>query len=234
MAGKKSEHVVKANRYRTAAVIVLLGSIWGMFECILGGIGLYIGAFRVSMGAVLAGTFAIGVMGYGRKLTGMKWGAMGIAAVAGLLRFAAPVGSCVLCSAIAIMAEGVVFELIMNRPVFRLYPHLLRKSNTLVYLGVLMGYTIFVTGYIITQILTPIVGGGTLDVGNVVRILPLILGRGFFAALFGGIIFPIVVLVPHLNMEIFDVKKEIYYPLTVGISALCWIVSIAVSYPGIL
>ncbi len=234
MGTKKSGSEQRTDKFQVIAGVVLLGSIWGMLECTLGGFSPSIGAFEISMGAVLAGLFGLGFMAYARRLTGMKWVALGVAVVAGLLRYAAPVGSCVLCSAIAIMAEGVVFELIINRPVFRFGTDRMGDPRTLAYLGVIMGYTIFVTGYIITQILTPILGASTLNMMDVVGILPLILGRGFFAALLGGVSLPLVTLAPQLNIDLSRVRKEIYYPITVTIAALCWLVSIALSYPGIL
>jgi hypothetical protein len=118
--------------------IILIGSIWGLLECILGGIKPEIAGIPISMGAVMAGLFGIGFMVLAR-----------MALVAGVLRFLAPVGTCILCAAIAIMVEGLIFEVIINRKVImENIRGTGREYRTLVFAGVVTGFTMFSIGYI--------------------------------------------------------------------------------------
>ena len=221
------------DRFRLLAGIVLLGSVWGIFECTLGGFNATIGGIEISMGAVLAGFFGLGFMALAMRTFNLRGAVLGIAIVAGIMRYFAPVGSFVLCSAIAIIAEGVVFEIIMRRPSFSLSASTMRDPRGLAYLGVTMAYIIFVTGYITTQILTPILGSDSGSVLDVIAVLPIILGSGFFAALLGGVSLPLVVLAPQLDIDIAAVKKEFYYGLSTGASVFCWALLVVIYYPGV-
>ncbi|MCK4614085.1 MAG: hypothetical protein KAU14_04710 [Thermoplasmata archaeon] len=223
----------KMKKYRIIAGIIVIGSIWGMLECTIGGMNTSIGALYLPMGAVMAGLFGIGFMALGRRLFAQKGMALGIALVAGILRFFAPVGSCILCSSIAIMAEGVIFELVMSRPIFSLNSLNAKDPRTWAYLGIITGYAIYVSGYIITQVLTPIIahdGGHILDV---VGILPLILGRGFFAAILGGVSLPLVVLSEHLSIDVVKVRKELYYTASTLATTFCWAVVLLIYFSGV-
>ena len=154
--------------------------------------------------------------------------------IAGILRFFAPVGSVVICSAIAIMAEGVVFEIIMSRPQFTQGSRFMKEPRSLVYLGIILGYTIFVTGYITTLVLTPVLGSESGSLLDVVSALPLVLGRGFFAALLGGVSMPLAALAPQLDIDIARVKKELYYTISTATSAFCWLAIVVLFYyPGV-
>lgn len=223
----------KINKLRILAGIIVFGSIWGMLECILGSVKFTGVMAEFPMGALLGGLFGLGIMAYSRRLFGVAWMGLGMAIVAGLLRFWAPVGTCVICSALAIMAEGVIFELIFNRPVFNITalgsPEL-KNVRTLAFLGIISGYMIYVTGYMFTQIMTPILTTGIFNASNFVAALPLIFGRGFFAAVFGGIALPLAVLSPQLNIDVNKIKKEHYYAAMTGISVFCWVFVIAFFY----
>ena len=222
------------DRFRLVAGIILLGSVWGMLECTLGGYSPVLAGVQISMGAILAGVFALGFLALGRRLFPLRGVAIGMAVIAGLLRFIAPIGTFVYCSAIAIMAEGVVFEIIMSRKQFSLKAKTMRDPRSLAYLGVIMGYAIFVVGYITTQILTPVVSSGSGSVLDVVDALPIILGRGFFAALLGGVSLPLVVLAPQLSINVARVKKEFYYTASALGSAFSWAVIVYFYYPWVL
>ena len=183
------------DKYRVLAGIVLFGSLWGMLECMMGEFS--VGWFP--MGALLGGFVGLGLMMYTRRLYNVMWMQLGMAIVAGVLRYWAPVGTCVICSALAIMAEGFVFELIFNRAVFNIHGTSqldLKKARTLGLIGIIAGFTIYVTGYMFTQIFTPLLTEGDLVFANFLNNLPVMVGAGFFAAVFGGISTLISILTP--------------------------------------
>ncbi len=220
----------KADKFRILAGMIVLGSIWGMLECILGSVKFTGVLSSFPMGALLGGFFGLGIMAFSRRLYGVAWMGLGMAIIAGLLRLWAPVGTCIICSALAIMAEGLIFELIYNRPMFNITAAgdpKFKNVRTLAFLGIISGYIIYVTGYAFTQIMTPILTTGIFNASNFVAALPLIFGRGFFAAMFGGIALPLAVLAPQLNIDISKIKKEHYYAAMTGISAFCWVFIIA-------
>lgn len=220
----------RSDKILLIAGIVLFGSIWGMLESVLGSVRLE-GTFSfLPMGAILGGFFGLGIMSFSRRLYGIMWMQLGIAMVAGLVRFWAPIGTCVICSSLAIVAEGVVFELIFNRPAFnitRTSASPLMDVRSLAITGVVAAYAIYVTGYMFTQFFTPIVAPPhAFSLSNFVSVLPLILGRGFFAALLGGFALPLAVTVRQLHIDVSTVRKQLYYPITACVSAMCWVLAI--------
>ena len=106
----------RMNRYRFLAGIIVFGSIWGMLECTIGSPGVSSSLGGLPAGAMLAGLFGLGLMVWTRRTYRIPGMQLGMALVAGMLRFVAPIGSCVICSALAIGAEGLVFEFIYSRP----------------------------------------------------------------------------------------------------------------------
>jgi hypothetical protein len=209
----------KMDKYRVLAGIILFGSLWGMTECLLGE---FVPA-GFPAGAFLGGFIGLGLMLMTRRMFGFMWMQLGMAIVAGALRFWAPVGTCVICSALAIMAEGLIFELIFNRPVFDINRSPNMKSvRTLALLGITAGFTIYVTGYMFTQIFTPLLTEGAFAPANFVANLPIMIGTGFFAAVFGGISAPLAVLAKQLYVNVTSIKKEHYYAAAAGISTFCW------------
>ena len=221
------------DKHRILAAIIVFGSVWGMLECTIGGATLGMGVVYFPMGAVMAGVFGVGFMGLSRRLFAQKGMALGIALVAGVLRFFAPVGSCLICSSIAIMAEGVIFEIIMGRPAFSFHTTHMKDPRTLTYLGVIVGYTIYVSGYIITQLLTPLVAGDGGQIADVAGILPLIFGRGFFAGLLGGVTLPVATFLPHLNIDVARVRKDVYYSVSTATAGISWAVVLVIYFSGI-
>lgn len=210
------------DRYRVLAGIILFGSLWGMLECMMGEFN--VGWFP--MGAFLGGFIGLGLMMYTRRLYNVMWMQLGMAIVAGVLRYWAPVGTCVICSALAIMAEGFIFELIFNRPVFNVHgtgPLNLGSAKTLAVIGIIAGFTIYVTGYMFTQIFTPLLTEGDLVFANFMGNLPVMVGTGFFAAVFGAISLPLAVTSKQLDVDINKVKREHYYTAAAGVSTFCWV-----------
>jgi hypothetical protein len=146
---------------------------------------------------------------------------LGIGLVAGALRLFNPFGGCFICSAIAIMAEGMLFELVWYTISFDL-----KELQTLTFqgsLGIVTSYILYVGGYIITQILTPVFSTAGFYLENLIVFIPQILASGLLAALLGAVTIPAVAQLKHLKLTVTD---RLYYPVTVGVSAACWILVI--------
>jgi len=213
----------KVDNMMVLAGVVLLGSIWGLLESTIGGLKWSVGGLYISMGAVMAGTFGLMFMIFAKRTFRFTGVVVLVALVAAVLRYFAPVGTVVICSAIAIAAEGLVFELLVSRKVF--LGNLTGKKDyrILAFLGVISGFAVFTTGYITTQVLTPVFTGGTLVLMDVVRILPLIIGRSFYAALLGGISVPVIAYTDNLHLDISRYGKGIYFTATTTASLFCWV-----------
>jgi hypothetical protein len=200
------------------AGILLFGSLWGFSEVIIGSA---ISDIGLPSGMIMTGVFAIIFLVLSRTIyrqPGMQFG-MGL--VAGSLRLFNPFMGCHLCSAIAIMAEGAIFELIWYKISFDFneLKSLIMKSS----MGIISAYFIYIGGYIVTQILTPITAGANFYIENLIVFMPRILSSGLFAAIIGGAVLPIVLMAKDLKITL---KDRLYYPTTIGISILCWFIVI--------
>jgi hypothetical protein len=210
--------------------VILLGSIWGLLECTIGGMKWEVAGLYVSMGAVMAGLFGLGFMILAKRIFNFTGAALSVAIVAGILRYIAPVGSCVICSAIAIGVEGLVFEMIVSRRIFMGNLWGKKDMRTLASLGVISGFTVFTVGYITTQALTPLFTGGTLVIMDIVDILPLIIGRAFYAAILGGISVPVIALYDNLHLDVNKWNRGVYFTGSTLLSAACWILVIFILF----
>lgn len=200
------------------AGILLFGSLWGFSEVIIGSA---ISDIGLPSGVIMTGVFAIIFLVLSRTIyrqPGMQFG-MGL--VAGSLRLFNPFMGCHLCSAIAIMAEGAIFELIWYKISFDFneLKSLIMKSS----MGIISAYFIYIGGYIVTQILTPIAAGASFYIENLIVFMPRIFSSGLFAAIIGGAVLPIVLMAKDLKITL---KDRLYYPTTIGISILCWFIVI--------
>ena len=198
------------------AGILVFGSLWGFSECI---IGPALGDAGLPSGAIMTGFFAMIFLTMSRlfyKQRGMQFG-MGL--VAGSLRFFNPFGGCQVCSAIAIAAEGMIFELIFNY-LSELDLKQITSLRTKASLGIFASYSVYVSGYVITQILTPL-SFGSFYVENLISFLPVILASGLIVGLIGAITIPATIELGKIDFKLAD---KLYYPTTLGLSALCWIV----------
>ncbi|KYK24418.1 hypothetical protein AYK24_06290 [Thermoplasmatales archaeon SG8-52-4] len=201
---------------KALAGILLFGSLWGFSEVIIGSAIQDIG---LPSGIIMTGVFAIAFLVVSRiiyRQPGMQFG-MGL--VAGGLRLFNPFIGCHLCSAIAIMAEGAIFELIWYKISFdfsELKSNIMKSS-----MGIISAYFLYIGGYIVTQILTPIAAGANFYIENLIVFMPRILSSGLFAAIIGGAILPIVFLAKDIKITL---KDRIYYPTTIGITILCWFI----------
>jgi hypothetical protein len=200
------------------AGIIVFGSLWGFAECILGSV---LRDINLPAGAIMTGIFAIGLMTLSRTTFRQPGMQTGIGLVAGALRLFNPFGGCFICSAIAIMAEGCLFDLIWTS--FSLD---LKKPQNLTIqtsLGIISSYIIYVGGYIITQILTPLFSSAGFYLENLLVFIPQIFASGLLAALIGAITVPAIFTLKKLDIAI---KDRFYYPITIGISTICWIIVI--------
>jgi len=201
---------------RIFASTLLFGSLWGFAEIVLGDL---LRNAELPAGAILTGVFALGLMLLSRMMFKARGMQFGMALVAGLLRLFNPITTSHICSAIAIMAEGLTFEV--------LYPLLMPaadEKSTLVLRvssGVILSYTIYVTGYIISQILTAALSTAGFHPADLLPYLPVIFGSGLLAAVIGGVVAPLVVLPRNVRVE--KVENAVLYPISLIGSALCWL-----------
>jgi len=196
---------------KLVAGILVFGSLWGFSECIIGSLLRDAG---LPAGAIMTGIFALLFLTMSRVLYKQRGMQLGMGLVAGTLRLVNPFGGCYLCSAIAIMAEGAIFELIWYS--FSLELRELRTFSLQASLGIISAYCVYVGGYIVTQILTPVVSSAGFYLENLLVFIPQILASGLFAALLGGVT---LVGVFSLQMLHLSIKDRLYYPTTLGVSA---------------
>ncbi|MFH1100634.1 MAG: hypothetical protein V1726_01160 [Methanobacteriota archaeon] len=195
--------------------ILVFGSLWGFSECIIGS---FLRDVGLPAGAIMTAVFAVGLMSLSRVLYQQRGMQMGMGMVAGMLRLCNPFGGCFLCSAIAIMAEGAIFEvfwykLSLDRKVFTGFT--LPSS-----LGVITAYGVYVGGYIVTQIMTPFVSSAGFYLENLVVFLPQIFASGLLAAVLGGVVVPVVFLSRSMHIV---VPERVRYPVSLGVSVFCWV-----------
>ena len=202
------------NKIKLLAGILLFGSLWGFSEVIIGSALNDIG---LPSGAIMTGFFAITFLVISRMIYRQPGMQIGIGLIAGALRIFNPFVGCHLCSGIAIMAEGVIFEIIWYKITldFSELKTVIMQSS----MGIISAYFIYIGGYIVTQILTPIASGANFYVENLIVFIPRILSSGFIAALIGGAVLPVTLLAKRLDLTI---KDRLYYPITIGLSVLCW------------
>jgi hypothetical protein len=205
-------------KIKLLAGILVFGSLWGFSEVI---IGTSIQDIGLPTGAIMTGVFAITFLVLSRMIYRQPGMQFGIGLVAGGLRLFNPFVGCHLCSAIAIMAEGAIFEIIWYKISldFSKLKTVIMKSS----MGILSAYFIYIGGYIITQILTPIAAGASFYIENLIVFMPRILSSGLIAAVIGGAVLPIVLLTEKIDIT---VKDKLYYPITIGLSILCWFIVI--------
>jgi hypothetical protein len=206
------------DKMKLVAGVVVFGSLWGFAECIIGS---FLHDANLPAGAIMTGVFAIGLMTLSRitfRQPGMQ---AGIGLVAGALRLFNPFGGCFLCSAIAIMAEGILFDLIWTGFALDLKKNQTRTIQVSV--GITSAYVVYVGGYMVTQILTPVVSSAGFYLENLIGFIPNILASGLLAALLGTVTVPVVFTLKTLDITM---KDRLYYPITIGLSTFCWIVVI--------
>lgn len=195
--------------------IIVFGSLWGFAECIIGSL---LRDVNLPAGAIMTGVFAIGLMTLSRTTFRQPGMQTGIGLVAGALRFVNPFGGCFICSAIAIMAEGLLFDLIWTG--FSLDEKKNPALTIQTSLGITSAYLVYVGGYIITQMLTPVFSSAGFYIENLLVFIPQILANGLLAALLGVATVPVIFSLRKLHIV---VKDQLYYPISIGISLFCWV-----------
>jgi len=199
------------------AGVVLFGSIWGMLECVLGD---FLRDNNLPAGAVMTGIIALTIMSYTRMVFRKRGMQLGMAGIASVLRVTNPFTGCLICSAIAILMEGVVFEILW----YNLFDLREMRKTDMMSLGVITSYTCYVLGFMTTQILTPLLATLSFNINDLLAFMPQILARGLPAAILGGVSLPLVSYVK--SYDISRVKSSLYYPATVSIALLCWVIAI--------
>jgi len=203
------------NKVRLIAAVLVFGSLWGFSEVL---IGTSISDLGLPSGAIMTGFFALTFLVLSRMIFRQPGMQAGMGLVAGSLRMFNPFMGCHLCSAIAIAAEAMIFEIIWHKVSFD--SDYIKKPFMQASIGVITGFSIYVGGYIVTQILTPIAGGAGFYVENLIVFMPRILASGLLPSIIAGILLPIIVVSKKLDISI---KDRLYYPLTLGITILCWV-----------
>jgi len=198
---------------------ILFGSLWGFSETIL---GTYLHNICLPAGSIMTGLFAVGFMAISRMLYKRRGMQLSMGLIAGALRLFNPCGTCFICSAIAITAEGAIFEIIWYKLSLDLTE--LKKTTMSLSMGIITSYGCFVGGYIVTQILTPLSQSAGFYIDNLLVFIPQILARGLLAALIGGVILPATLLLKKI--EVASIKDKVYYPITATVSAACWAIVI--------
>ena len=195
--------------------IILFGSLWGFSEVILGSI---IAEAGYPSGGLMTGFFAIPILILTRMIFKQPGMQLGMGLVAGSLRVFNPFVGCQICSAIAIIAEGALFEIIFYglSTDLRELKNLTMQSS----IGIISAYILFVGGYIVTQILTPIIAGSGFYLENLIVFMPRILAAGILPALIATVTVPTVISLKKLDISI---KDRLYYPSAVSVSLFCWV-----------
>lgn len=191
---------------KVLAATILFGSIWGLLECSLGD---WLHDYNLS---VLMAAIAVFLMAFTRRIYDMPGMQAGMAFVAALLRHFNPVGTCLICSSIAIFIEGVVFEIIWVLPWRKYSSYTMRAS-----MGVISFYSIYAIGYLATQILTPLLTA-KFYLSDLIGVIPKILAHAVIAGLIGAFALPLAYVPIHIK-----IKDELYYPVAAAITVFCWI-----------
>ena len=206
------------NKLKLFAGILIFGSLWGFSEVFVGS---RLSETGLLSGAIMTGVFALMFLVMSRMLYRQPGMQLGMGLVAGGLKLFNPFIACNICSAFAIMASGAIFELIWYKISF---DSIELKTRTMqISMGIITAYCVYIGGYVVTQILTPIIAGPGFYVENLIVLMPNILAGGLLAALVGGVVLPMTLLTRKVDITI---KDRFYYPTTIGVSALCWFIVI--------
>lgn len=206
------------NNMRIFALIIFFGSIWGFSEIFLGS---FLADQELPYGIIMTGFFAMIFLTISRIMYNQKGMQIGIGITAGALKYFNPFVGCNVCSAIAIMAEGLLFELIWNY--FINYDISKLKSLKIkISFGIFISYSVYILGYMTTQILTPLIYSN-FYIENLISFMPQIFSKGLYAGIIGGLSIPIAFSLSNIKLSFRD---KIYYPTTIGISSICWIIVI--------
>jgi hypothetical protein len=201
---------------RMLLATLMFGSLWGLLECTLGA---FLHLAHLPAGAVMA-SIAVALMTVSRTIyrqPGMQLG-MGVIAASFKLLNLGFVGGCVWCAVVAIIAEAIIFEFMYKLP----FIHRMRDKNK-VLAGAAIGYACYSGGYILTEAVTPMFFPAGFYLPDLLMLMPLILGRGVFAAILTAIVSPVAIHAGKINLS--GLNDRMYYPAMSTVTALCWIIA---------
>jgi hypothetical protein len=181
------------------AGIFVFGSLWGFSECIIGSVLKDAG---LPYGSLMTGVFVLIFLIISRMVYRQPGMQLGMGVVAGTLRIFNPFGGCHLCSALAIMAEGAIFEIIWYS--FSFDFDNIKDITNQVSMGVITAFFVYIGGYIVTQIFTPIISGVGFYVENLIVFLPRIIASSLLPSFFGAFVLPGVLQLSKLDLKIKD------------------------------
>jgi len=135
------------------------------------------------------------------------------------------IGGCVWCAMVAIIAEALIFETMLSLPfIFRFYEK--NRVFNKVLSGVILGYTCYSGGYIITETITPLLTSTGFFLMDLISLMPLILLRGITAAALSAIAIPLALIFTGFNL--YEINARIYYPFTSIITIMCWFIAVII------
>jgi hypothetical protein len=199
--------------------ILLFGSLWGAVECLLGDslrdLGLPAGTLMT--------VIALFMMVSSRKLYHQRGMQMGMALVAGTLRIFNPFGSCLFCSAVAIIAEGAVFEALLLMPYLNAFGT--EDITSRLSAGVVLGFATYFVGYVVIQVITPLLTSASFYLNDLLVLLPRIVSQSTIAGFLTAVTLPLATYIGQLKLNL--VKRELYYPTASIVSIACWLIVLA-------
>ncbi|MBN2014818.1 MAG: hypothetical protein JW778_06525 [Candidatus Altiarchaeota archaeon] len=204
---------------KSILAILMFGSLWGLLECTFGA---FLHTLHLPAGAVMA-SIALSLMVYTRRIyqrSGMQFSMAFIASLFKLLNLGF-IGGCVWCAMLAIIAEGLIFELML------LIPLMVRFHETHSLLsGAFLGYATYSGGYVLTEVFTPLLSSAGFFISDLIALLPLIFVRGFNAAFLSSILVFIAFRLSSFDLS--HLRDDLYYALTSTITLLCWFIAFIV------
>lgn len=189
---------------------LLFGSIWGFLECSLGD---WLHGYNMSVIMASIAVFLMAITRHHFNQPGMQ---AGMTIVASILRHFNPMGACLVCASIAIFAEGIIFELIWLTP-WEKYSSIRMRIS----MGVISFYTIYAGGYILTQILTPLLTA-KFYLADLIAVMPKIFASSTIAGAIGAFALPLA----YLPLKI-KLRDRSYYGVSASLTVFCWIAVIA-------
>ncbi|MCG8569493.1 MAG: hypothetical protein MJB14_05085 [Spirochaetes bacterium] len=193
-------------------LLITLGSFWGFFEVVFGDL---LRKNHLPAGSILT-IAAVILMIISRLILQQKGDQLIMAVCAMLLRFFNPFSGCLLCAGIAILFEAAVFEVLWISKEF-----LLKKEsliNTLAF-GLVLFHLCYSLGYVVTQILTPLLSVGSFYFIDLVKVLPAILAGALLPGVSGSFLYP---LLRNLDFRKIPAKESLLYPAGVFATLFCW------------
>ena len=189
--------------------LVLFGSVWALIECSLGD---WLHHYHLSMITASIAIILMVLTRYLYKQPGMQ---LGMAAIAALLRQFNPIGGCLMCASIAILMEGLAFELIWLIPWGKYQSMTMKVSK-----GIISFYTICAAGYISTHILTPLLMA-RFYISDLISTIPRVLASSTIAGIIGAFAMPAVyAIVEYMPTKI---ENKLYYGAASALSLICWL-----------